>query len=91
MNKTREDNFLRALLLKGDEIIKLKDKIRRRNLQIKELKQQLTGGKYPLTYYRWLLCQTVAWLEDKPDTAEDLINFVSQADKEAMKDLLNLY
>ena len=48
-------------------------------------------SKYPLKYYKWLLRMVVKWLEDKPEVAEDLINFIPNSDKDAMKDLLNLY
>lgn len=48
-------------------------------------------SKYPLEYYRHLLSQVVDWLEDKPVLAEGLINFMPKSDREAMRDLLNIY
>lgn len=47
--------------------------------------------KYPLTYYKQLLSLVVSFLEDRPKMIEDLINFAPKADKEALKDLFNLY
>jgi len=48
-------------------------------------------SKYPLIYYRWLLRVVKSYLDDRSDIAEDLINFAPKADREALKDLFNLY
>lgn len=48
-------------------------------------------SKYPLKYYRWFLRIVASYLEEKSDIAEDLITFAPKADREALRDILNLH